>query len=103
MHLQAVPPLDYPLSFPWQTPCYYPYPEPPVSFVQTVRRPRGGTSPQLQPAPCGGRRGQSGLTVAPGPSSARGQWSLTRLSCCLQVSGLEFEEAQRRLDLMVQN
>lgn len=33
MHLQA---LDYPLSFLQQTPCYYPHPEPPVSFVQTV-------------------------------------------------------------------
>lgn len=45
VHLQAVPPLDYPLSFPWQTPCYYPYPEPPVSFVQTV----GGL--EAEPAP----------------------------------------------------
>lgn len=33
MHLLA---LDYPLSFLRQTPCYYPHPEPPVSFVQTV-------------------------------------------------------------------
>lgn len=100
MHLLA---LDYPLSFLRQTPCYYPHPEPPVSFVQTVGSPRGRTSPQLQPAPCGGHRGQRGLTVVCGPSSARGQWSPTRLFCCFQVSGPEFEDVQRWLDLMVQN
>lgn len=51
MHLQSEPPLDYPLSFPQQTPCYYPHPEPPVPFVQTVIVPEAEPAPNSSPLP----------------------------------------------------
>lgn len=90
--LQSVPPLDYPLSFPWQTPCHYPHPAPPVPFVQTVT--------DLEAAPASYSR-----LLPVEDTEVRGG----RLSCLwafkcrklvgpgrlphLQVTGPEFEEA----------
>lgn len=87
MHLQSVPPLDYPLSFPWQTPCYYPHPAPPVPFVPTVI--------DLESAPASSR-----LLPVEDTEVRGGRWSWLRAFRwglaslpCLQVSGPAFEEA----------
>lgn len=57
VHLQSVPSLDYPLSFPQQTPCYYPHPSL-LCHLYKLSHPGGRASLRLQPAPCGGHRGQ---------------------------------------------
>lgn len=68
VHLQSVPSLDYPLSFPQQTPCYYPHPSL-LCHLYKLSHPGGRASLRLQPAPCGGHRGQRSRCLACGPSS----------------------------------
>lgn len=63
VHLQSLPSLDYPLSFPQQTPCYYPH-QSLLCHLYKLSHPRGRASLRLQPAPCGGHRGRSEEPIA---------------------------------------